>query len=75
MSGLNLVIVDDHGSLARRKGYIIKSLKRKGKVITLFRKEKENEGRNNPDDHNGNRGTETILVPDIWNSSVAIQSH
>ena len=75
MSGSNFVIMNDHGGLARCKSYIIKSLKRKGKVTTLFIKEKGNEGRNNPEDHNGNRGTETVLVPDIRNSSVVIRSH
>ena len=75
MSSLNLVIVNDHGGLTRHKSYIIKSLERKGKVTTLFRKEKGNEGRNNWDDHNGNRGTETVLVCDVRNSSVAIRSH
>ena len=75
MSGLNFVIMNDHGSLARCQSYIIKSLKRKGKVTTLFIKEKGNEGRNNPDDYNGNRDTETVLVPDIRNSWVAIRSH
>ena len=75
MSSSHFVIMNDHGGLTRCKGYIIKSLKRKGKVTTLFIKEKGNEGRNNPDDYNGNRGTETALVPDIRNSSVAIRSH
>ena len=75
MSSSNFIIMNDHGGLTRCKSYIIKSLKRKGKVTTLFIKEKANEGRNNPDEYNGNRGTETVLVPDIRNSSVVIWSH
>ena len=75
MSGLNFKVVYDHGGLTRHKRDIIKSLKRKDNMTTMFRKEKENEDRNNPNDHNENRGAETGLVPDIQNYSVVTWSH
>ena len=67
MSGPNFKVVYDHGGLARHKRDIIKSLKRKDNMTMMFRKEKGNEDRNNPNDHNENRGRETVLVPDAQN--------